>query len=168
MAKKRCGRLSLLFFLLVFSSYGCSHVISSEMRQIARKDVSFPTVLQNPTAFLGSTLILGGVIIETINRTDGTSIMILETPLDSRDRPTNPEYSRGRFIARTSGFLDEEIYSKGKMVSLAGEIIGKEVRPLGEIYYTYPLLQVRELVLIERNAYPWYYPTFSFGFGYYF
>jgi outer membrane lipoprotein len=143
------GRARGSFFVaagLLFAA-GCTGVISSEMRHQSREDLTFPMVLQNPTAYIGETVILGGVIIQTINRQEGTEIVVLETPLDYQEMPRDAEYSRGRFIGRVSGYLDPEVYKQGKKITLAGEIIGKETRPLGQIQYAYPLIQIRELHL---------------------
>lgn len=83
------------------------------MRETVKKDLTFPTVLQDPTAFVGEIVIWGGVIIETLNRQNGTLIKVLETPL-SYEIPEDREQSRGRFIAKTPKYLDPEIYRKGE------------------------------------------------------
>ena len=153
---------------VVFCMTGCGHVISSEMRQVASGDLSFPVILENPTAFVGSSVILGGMIIETLYEGENTTIMMLETPLDSGGKPADEEYTRGRFIAVASGFLDGAIFRKGKKVALAGEIIGKDVRPLGDSYYEYPLVLIKEIIVIEDKVTPWYYPKLNLSFGYYF
>lgn len=175
-------RPMLLLSLSLFVISGCAHTISPEMRQRARKDLTFPQVLQSPTAYVGFTVIWGGLIIETLNRSDGTAITVLETPLDYQEMPRDEESSRGRFIARISGYLDPEVYRKGRKITLAGDIIGKESKPLGEIQYTYPVVQVRELHLwreriVEYYPYPYYWywyggpyyywPHFGFHFHHY-
>jgi outer membrane lipoprotein len=123
MRERRCLWLSTLFLALLMMA-GCAHVISTDMRQQAREDLSFPMVLENPTRNIGDTIILGGVVIESFNREEGTELLILET-------------------------------------LLAGEILGKETRPLGETHYGYPVIQVRELHLwrevIRHYSYDRYY-----------
>lgn len=160
MHERRCLWLSTPFLALVLMT-GCAHVISTDMRQQAREDLSFPMVLENPTRNIGDTMILGGVVIESLNREEGTELLILETPLDSQGMPADEVFSRGRFIAKTSRYLDPEIYTRGRKVTLAGEILGKETRPLGETHYGYPVIQVRELHLwrevIRHYSYGWYY-----------
>jgi outer membrane lipoprotein len=140
-------------------------VISSEVRETARQDVAFPTVLQDPDAYKGETVIWGGLIIDTVNRQDGTTLMVLETPLDSEGLPQNAETSRGRFMAVTASYLDNEVYRKGRKVTLAGEVLGKELQPLGQTHYAYPLLSVRELHLWreEYRPYGYFYGPYSWG-----
>jgi outer membrane lipoprotein len=89
---------------------------------------------------------------------EGSEITVLDTPLDYQERPESARYSRGRFIAKSSRFLDAAIYKKGKRITLAGEIVGKEARPLGRAEYVYPVVLVKQLHLWKRTHYGRYYP----------
>jgi outer membrane lipoprotein len=154
-----------LALLALFLASGCAHVISSEVRQSVKEDLAFPAVLQDPDSFRGEMVIWGGVIVETENRREGTSLILLETPLDSQGFPEDAEHSRGRFIARTRAYLDPEVYRKGRKVTMAGEVVGKELRGLGEMEYAYPVLSVRELHLWKEEAgvYGWPYGPYYWG-----
>jgi len=134
---------------------GCAYPISKELRQKAAADLTFAMVLGNPDAYRGSIVIWGGHIIETRNRKDGTEFVVLECPLDVSGMPFESRYSRGRFIARTPEFFDPEVYRKGARITLGGEIVGKETRPLGEIQYTYPVVAIRELYLWDEPEPEW-------------
>lgn len=154
--------------LLVLVSGCATYPIADTLRQEANRDLTLSMVLENPTAYVGSIVIWGGRIIQTINHPHGTEIIVLETPLSSTGMPVHEQLSQGRFIARASRYLDPEIYRRGRRIILAGEIVGKETRPLGETEYTYPVVSVRESHLVERERriYPppyywdwgWYYP----------
>jgi outer membrane lipoprotein len=147
---------------------GCAPVISSEWRNEARKDLTFSMALRDPTAYTGSIVIWGGIIIGIANHPDGTALAVLETPLTYRERPRNSAYSSGRFIATTPQFLDPAVFRRGRMITLAGEIIGKETRPLGksEVQYTYPVVRVKQIVLWEPEYAPpadyWWYEDSDF------
>jgi outer membrane lipoprotein len=147
MAHSRFPRF-LFFALFFFGIAGCGYPISQGLRGEARKDLTFPMVLQNPTAYIGSIVIWGGRIIETVNYSDRTELTVLESSLGYQGRPKGAKYSHGRFIAKSSKFLDPEIYQKGRKITLAGEIIGKETKPLGDLKYTYPVVMIKEI-------YPW-------------
>lgn len=136
---------SLLIFFLLFQS--CAHSISKKMRGVADKDLIFRVVQADPHRYIGKVIIWGGIIIETANRQDGTYIKVLQTPLDWREEPEDPEISQGRFLLKYPAFLDKEIYRKGRKLSIAGEIIGKKILPIGEISYTYPFIMAKELHL---------------------
>jgi outer membrane lipoprotein len=137
-------------------------------------------VLESPETYVGSTLILGGQIIETVNRPNDTLMTVLEIPLDHSEMPREEVRSRGRFIAKLRGYMDPEIYRRGRRITLAGEVIGKAIKPLGELEYAYPVLLARELH-IWRNRYveyrvplyywdwywyPYYGPRYGLGFHY--
>lgn len=144
---------------------GCSYPISKEYRQKARKDLTFTQVLQNPSAYKGSTVIWGGSIIQTTPRAGGTEIMVLETPLERQKRPEAERYSQGRFIVRSPNFLDPEIYKNGRKITVAGEIIGQEVKPLGQAQYKYPLVGAKEIHLWTPETYSYYYQPYPYWYG---
>lgn len=141
----------LLLALALFLS-GCAHAVSYEMRQKVNKDISFPAILRNPEAYRGETVILGGKIIETINHEGNTVIKVLQIPLDFYGVPMEEEKSQGRFLITMTGYVDGEVYSRGKMITLAGEIIGTEMEPVGETQYAYPVLQAKEVHLWKDGA----------------
>ncbi len=146
---------------------GCAHVISTEVRQTARADLTFPAVHQDPEAYRGETVIWGGVIIETLNQREGTLVTLLETPLDSQGFPGDAEYSRGRFMVRAASYLDPEVFRRGVKMTLAGTVVGREVKPLGEIQYAYPVLSAREMHIWKERPYYYYpYPPWGFHWGY--
>jgi outer membrane lipoprotein len=150
--------LFLLATLLVFQ--GCVHVISKEMRERADKTLTFREVQTEPDRYVGKAVIWGGVIIETLNRQEGTFITVLQTPLVRGEEPRHADSSQGRFQLKHPSRLDPEIYKKGRKVSVAGKIIGKEVLPIGGLKYTHPLILAEELHLWkEKEVYAWkYYP----------
>jgi outer membrane lipoprotein len=153
----------------------CAYPISQQYREEARPDLTFSMVFKNPDAYIGSIVIWGGKIIETHNRPGETEITVLETPLGYGEKPEAAEFSRGRFIVRTLTFLDPAIYRAGRRITVAGEVIGKEAKPLGETKYTYPLLKAKEIHLWRREivyVYPrdyywwgwgWYGPYWPYG-----
>ncbi len=166
----------LALALLLLGVFGCSYPIAKEYRQEARKDLTFPQVLQNPNAYIGSTVIWGGSIIQTNNRRDGTEIVVLQTPLESLEKPEGTRYSQGRFIVRSPQFLDPEIYKNGKRITVAGDIAGVESKPLGNVQYAYPVLDAKQIHLWSDQAYapppPYYYydwygwgPWWPYGWG---
>jgi outer membrane lipoprotein len=153
--------MAFLFLALLFlAPHGCAYPISKQLRGEARKDLAFSMVLSDPDAYTGSTVIWGGVILETSNYPHRSEMTVLETPLDDLEEPKAVEFSQGRFIARTQKFIDPEIYGRGREITVAGEIIGKETRPLGKSDYTYPVIMVKELHLWPREGWSWYPPPY--------
>jgi len=176
----------LLLFLAVLLS-GCAHVISKDLREAADPGATFGEVLKNPNAYKGKSVVWGGEIIDTINKQDGTTLIeVFQRSLSWREEPTGS--SEGRFLVRVESYLDPYVYKNGRRVTVAGEVLGEEVKPLGEMDYRYPLILSRQLHLWEYYtpySYNYYYPPWwyynpwypwwgwgypfgwGFGFGYY-
>ena len=151
--------------IIVFFLSGCAHAISKELREQADKNLTAEMLFKNPEAYKGKTVILGGIVIGTRNTDEGTQIEVLQTPLDSRGRPKDTDYSYGRFIFFYEEYLDAAIFSKGKAVTVGGKVFGTITRPLDDIEYTYPLIYAREVHLFNaKSTIPVY---FSIGVGAY-
>lgn len=148
----------------------CAPVISKELREQVSKDLSFKEVLQDPEAYKGTLVLWGGKIIRSENQKQGTLLEVLQKPTDREGRPKDVDQSEGRFLALHEGFLDVAIYSEGREVTLAGEIKGKRVLPLGEIQYTYPVILTKEIYLwpaeskerLYPHPYPYTYPYWPY------
>jgi len=157
-----------LTFLLMMS---CSP-ISATLQEEAGKAPPFTEILKAPEGYTGTTVIWGGVIVETDNRQDGTRLIVIRTALDSSQRPVEQDLSEGRFIAFYKESLDPVVYSKGREITLAGEITGSEESQIGEMRYRYPVVTVKEIHLWEEpKAYsdsyfydPWYPSPYPYGF----
>jgi len=150
--------------LIAAALLGCaSSPISKQVRGEVQKNLTFPMVLKDPTAYKGSIILWGGSIIETVTVPEGSEIYVLQTPLDYVEMPEAARYSEGRFIARSSVFLDPEIYKNGKKITLAGEITGQENHPLGKANYAYPVVQIKEIHLwSDKRGYYYPYPYYGY------
>ena len=147
----------LLLFLLFLS--GCSHVISKDLRNTANLSLTLAQVKERPEAYKSKTVVWGGEIIQTENQKDGTTLIeVFQRPLSSRGEPKETVASEGRFLALVDKYLDPYLFRRGKKITVAGEIRGEKIRPLGEMDYRYPLLLAKEMHLWEYYYYPYYYP----------
>jgi outer membrane lipoprotein len=144
---------------------GCAHIISKEALQEVDTSVSFIQLSKDPVAYQGKTVLVGGDVIETQNFSDKTQVVVLQRPLGRRGEPGVGDVSEGRFIIQAPGFLDPAIYSPGRKLTVAGTVVGKEVRPLGEIEYTYPVVEKRELYLWPEEESASDEPRVHFGIG---
>lgn len=154
--------------LLGVTVSGCAHVISAKLRQQAQPKIPFVVALKAPQRYVGRTVIWGGIIIDTLNTPRYTMIKVLQTPLGYGEEPNKAITSQGRFIARVPGYLDDQVYQRGRKITVAGKIIGDKVEPLGQIHYTYPLVLVAQIHLWQppsRYYWPYYGPGY-FWWGY--
>ena len=157
------ARVSLLtaYCLLLAVLSACAPVISPEVLKTVDAVITFEQVLKNPDAYKGKTVLLGGTILKTINLPDETLIEVMEQPLDRRNRPVNPGASKGRFIILFKEFKDPVIYSTGRLITVAGEVTGSQLRPLGETNYNYPMISPKEYYLWK----PYEGPAIHIGVG---
>jgi outer membrane lipoprotein len=162
-------RLHVLLFVLATAALllvaGCAHVISKALLQQVDTSIGFAQLSKEPEAYRGKTVLVGGDIIETQNLPEKTLIVVLQRPLGYGGEPATGDISEGRFIIRTTGFLDPAIYSPERRLTVAGTVVGKEVRPLGEIEYPYPIIEKRELYLWPKEEAASTEPTVRFGVG---
>ncbi len=168
--KNRLPILFLLFPLLLIM--GCAHVISKDLRIKSDPSVTFNQVSQDPNQYKGKWVVWGGEIIETINQKDGTTqIEVFQKPLGWRGEPYETSASEGRFLVLADKYLDSYLFRRGKKITVAGEILGEKVKPIGERDYRYSLLSGKQIYLWpEYHAYPlyyydpwWDYPYYPYG-----
>ena len=143
---------------------GCAPVISQEALKEVDQGLRFEQVLENPDAYKGKMVLLGGEIIKTENFPDRTVIIVLQRSLGYRKKPISEGASKGRFIVSAPGFLDPAIYRPQRRITVVGVITGKEVRPLGEIEYAYPIISKKELHIWPSGGSPKE-PRVHFGIG---
>ena len=141
-------------FSLLTGVSACAPVISQEILKTVDPAITFEQVLKNPDANIGKTVLLGGTIVKATNLSDGTLIEVIQQPLNTRYMPINPEASKGRFIILFKEFKDPAIYSAGRLITVVGEVIGSQTRPLGETHYQYPLISPTEYYLWKPSQGP--------------
>lgn len=149
-------RFTILWIVLGLALSGCAHPISSGLRSQVDPAVTFVHVLQAPQAYIGKTVVFGGVISETRNLDGITEIEVVEKDLDYSGYPSSGDKSLGRFIFRKKGYLESEIFAKGREVTGAGTLVGTVKGKIGETDYEFPVIEVEELKLWQENIYPYY------------
>jgi len=165
--KKNLAAFAFVFLMTLCMS--CSP-ISSTLETEAKKAPPFADILKTPERYTGTTVIWGGVIVETDNRQGGTYLIVINTNLDSGRQPMEKDVSEGRFIAFSKEFLDPAIYQKGREITVAGEITGSEELLIGEKQYRYPVVTVKEIHLWEESKTyydpyfydPWYFSPYPY------
>ena len=101
----------------------------------------------DPDAYKEKKVILGGVIAQTTTRTGETELEIVQKPLDSANMPETTDRSEGRFLVIVDRFLDPLIYKKDRKITVAGEVVGSQVRKLDNLDYRYPVIKSQEIKL---------------------
>ena len=164
--EKRMPALNRIFCLisLLMLFTGCTQAISDSIMKQVNPGIRFIDLQRDPQAYEGQMVLLAGVIVKTTHESNGkTVIEAYQTQMDFEQRPENLDVSQGRFLAEYDGFLDGDIYAKGREITVAGRFKGVKVLKLGQMEYPYPYLQIKEIHLWEREVprayydpYPWY------------
>lgn len=164
--------LLLFIFLVVFVA--CVHPISEGMRAQIDPTLTFNQILESPDPHLNQPVMFGGVIVKTKSFDNRTEVEVIQKELDWLGYPSREDKTEGRFIFVKEGFLEPEIYSKGRYVTGAGKMTGNRIGKIDNKNYSFPLIEVAELKLWEdfsRSPYygiyngPFYRPYYMFGYG---
>ena len=148
-------------------------VISKPVRSEAEAPLPFKTLVAQADKFKGRTVILGGYILQISNLESETIIKVLQVPLRVGEEPGLKDSSEGRFLIYHRGFLDPEVYSKDRAITVAGKVIGSATEEIGGDRIQYLKIENREIYLWpEYETYrppypPWPYPYYWYGYPYY-
>ncbi|MSP28312.1 MAG: Slp family lipoprotein [Methylococcales bacterium] len=144
---------------------------------------SLPPAIENPPAFdlayryaaqdtaRYKTMLVrwGGVIAEVDNEQNASLVQVLLYPLNSYGRPMVDEQPQGRFVIKSSQFLDPLVYSQNSEITVAGTLTGSINRTIGKKTMSLPLVLSNTLYLWPMITYSDYYgygyPYGGFGYG---
>ena len=164
-------KIYLAEFLIIVFLVGCAHPISQEIRENIDPDIKFESLVEDPNTFLGKRVLFGGVIVVTRNLEDGTELEIVQKNLESYGNLEAGDYSGGRFLFFSKGYLEPEIYASGRELIGVGKVTGKKLGQIGDYSYNFPIIEVEELHLLDDKKLnssnsipyswdPWYRPYF--------
>lgn len=139
--------------LFVFSSLAISGCVSVP-EAVDKQPTSLfnvADVQQNEANHTSSQVRWGGTIVGLSNNSDSTDILVVSRPLGKSARPLNSDRSSGRFIARVAGFVEPEVYVKGREITITGAVEGLENKLIGETEYQYPVVAVDGLHLWNKR-----------------
>lgn len=146
---------------------GCGSVLSRKTMDQVSPNLSPGIVLNNPKAFIGQTVLVGGTILDAENLQEGTLVEVLTYPTDRRGNPQLDEPALGRFFLLYPGYLDTLIYQQGRRIVAAGRIIGERAAKTDNTNRAFPLLRPLEIKLLsEYDAGPRFGIGFGFQFGF--
>jgi len=146
----------------------CAHPISQGLREQADPGLTFDQLIEDPDRYQGKVVVLGGTIVATRNLAAGTEIEVVEKSLSAYGEPSLSDDTRGRFIFVHPGYLESNVFSKGRSVTGAGKVLGSRMGKVGEREYRFPLIAVEEIKLWEDySQYPYYYPYGPYYYPYY-
>jgi len=157
-----------LYLLMIFLSLGACSGLPKGMQEIQGTDVPYIEVNQNTENYKGALVRWGGIIIDVENEEDFSLIQAMFYPLDYTGRPQSDSAHGGRFVIKSSEFLDPVVYAKDNEITVVGALNGDIARTVGKKTIRVPLLLSAVIHQWphrnQYNGYGGYYGPYG-GFG---
>jgi outer membrane lipoprotein len=141
---------------------GCASTPVFDVTQVDNSLIP-KNVAAEPLAYLGKSVLWGGIILDTKNLSDSTQVEVLAYPLSRDQRPQSNNRPLGRFLINQEGFLDPAIYAQGQKLTVLGSVDNNQQGKVGESSYTYPVINAEQLQLWSAQSENQ--TRFSFGLG---
>ena len=160
-------RTTLTVVLAATLFAGCSVISKQALREVD-ENITLRMVQEHPENYIGKKVLWGGTILSTENKEQASEIEVLQSEL-AYDKSPADGGSEGRFIVESKKFLDSNVYKTNKRLTVAGTVKGTEVRKIGKMDYTYPVIVPFEMRLFEppseQPKYPEYGPMYPYPYG---
>lgn len=114
---------------------------------------AFVSIQGDTGHYQGQTVVLGGAIVSVTNEANRSVVEVLQLPLYGSGRPHgDTDKSAGRFRVSFDQFLDPQVYSNGRMLTVRGTVSGSEEGSIGEYPYRFITLRGNGLYLWPDQA----------------
>jgi len=135
------------------------------MRDAHVVDISYTQVSQNVDSHKDVPVRWDGVIIDVENEESFSLVQVLFYPLNYLGRPLLDEPQGGRFVIKSTEFLDPIIYAKDRRITVVGTLNGDIERTVGKKVIRVPLLISTATHLWPKYHY-YGYGGYGYGYGY--
>ncbi|GJL63821.1 MAG: hypothetical protein NPIRA04_24750 [Nitrospirales bacterium] len=143
--------------------------VPSQLEGKIDQSLTFGELKADPASFRSKVMRIGGIVLRAKRAKNGTEIEVLQLPLAALSAfEEDRTKSQGRFLAVQKSFLDPATVEQGSRIIVIGEVIGDVSKPLDEIDYTYPLLEIKHLVLLDESVASNFQYGAYYGPGYYY
>ncbi len=130
-------------------------------------DLSYHSALQDLNRYKNVPVRWGGVVAEVENEQNDSLVQVLFYPLNSYGRPMLDEQPEGRFVVKSTKFLDPLIYAKNSEITVAGTLNGSTDSTVGKKVMSVPLVVATTLYLWPDYNSNNYYGYGGYGYGSY-
>lgn len=138
--------MRLYLFLACLFLSACAG-LPPTMKDIPVVNISYSQASQNINSYKDASVRWGGIIIEVENEPDSSLVQVLFHPLDSYGRPQLNKPGEGRYVIKSTEFLDPVVYAKDKEVTVAGILTGDIGRTIGKRVIRLPLISATAIHL---------------------
>src|SRR5690242_3419334 len=162
------GTIMRLYLLLACLALSACVGLPSAVRDVPVKDVSYSEASEHPNSYKDVAVRWGGVIIDVDNEENFTLVQVLSYPLNFYGRPQLTKPSEGRFVIKSSEFLDPAVYAKDREITVAGALEGDIQRMIGKKAVQLPLISSTAIYLwpvYQNGPYGYGYSFGGYGFS---
>ncbi|HEV8458005.1 MAG TPA: Slp family lipoprotein, partial [Methylomirabilota bacterium] len=139
------------YFALSLILGGCVSAFPEQALRSVNRALSVAELRADPKTYVGQRMILGGEVLATRPRVGETEIEVLSRILRGDNSPERSDQSEGRFLVKTTQFLDPAVYAPGRRLTVIGMVTGEEERMIGELPYRYPMISAERIQLWPRD-----------------
>lgn len=160
----------VMIIIVVGLLCACSSVMPESLSQQA-VDLPFQALVDQGGNAIGQTVIMGGYVLKVDNTKAYTRLEVVQAPLGYNQKPKSKDLSQGRLIIKYAGFLDPEVYSRDRQITVGGNITGSTTTGPSDHPYPFLNLQAEKIHLwpVEpppREVDPWRDDWFFPWYGY--
>ncbi len=153
-------KVKMFWLFALFFLGGCASNLPIEITSPIESSPSLSEARQDIESHQGKLVRWGGSIAAVENKNDETWLEVVSRKLNSNGKPQKSDQTEGRFLLKVSQFLEPEVYSKGRLITVYGSIIGEQEGNIGEQPYRFPVVQSEKAYLWveykEPEPYPFY------------
>jgi outer membrane lipoprotein len=173
------NRIFLVLLLSVLTVSGCNqhHVIPEHLEKQVNKNVSFIQIQNDPEAYRGKLVIIGGKILAVDRQKKFSRLEALQLPLSDDYLPLDqPTARKERFMAICAGSdpLDPEIVRPETVITLVGEVKGSTPITVEHEEKNIPVFDIKDLTIWDKHRHEgpmveargWYYSPLYVPYGY--
>ncbi len=143
-------------FLLVFISINaCSH-IPKTIRNAPNENLQLSEIQNNFTAHQGKTVRWGGTLLNLKNTENQSTLQILSYPLTYNGRPDTLAEPEGRFIVKTTEFIDPGYYTKDSEITVAGLLTTQNEYLVDQKSLNLPVIEQPQIYRWRKYRQPYY------------
>ena len=121
-----------VYFLFPFLLLSACAGLPPSIANAPTTEVSYQQASLDANSFKNVPVRWGGVILDVDNEEHDSLLQIVSYPLDYTGRPQLHRAGEGRFVVKSSEFLDPAVYAKNKEITIAGVIIGDTELTVGK------------------------------------
>jgi outer membrane lipoprotein len=153
-------------FAMILWLSGCA-VMSREIQDKALPPLSFQELIAGVDQYKGQTVIVGGYVVSVENLKDESRMVAVQTSLGLGQEPESKDLSKGRLILVYKGFLDPEVYTKDRRITVGGRILDSSAHD-PKASFPYLKIAVDEIhlwaVRKPAPAYPYWYDDYWYPY----